>query len=258
MSVFKTEITSDNILSDNPVHQRLLKPYVTIREEISGKVLELGCGEGRGIEQILTSADSYLAIDKIEKVIEKLQMKFPEAEFIKSIFPPVSILKSGGFDYIISFQVIEHIKDDRMFLKEIHRLLKPGGLAIISTPNIKMSLSRNPWHIREYTAKELLDLASQIFDRVVPKGISGNRKVMQYFADNKRSVEKIMKYDVLDLQHRLPAFLLKIPYEILNRMNRNTLKKEDDQLVSSISHEDYIVTDAPDESLDLFYYLYKK
>jgi len=258
MSVFKTEITSDNITSDNPVHQRLLKPYVTIREEISGKVLELGCGEGRGIEQLLASADNYLGLDKIEEVIEKLQMKFPDAEFIKSIFPPVNILKSECFDFIVSFQVIEHIKDDRMFLKEIYRLLKPGGVAIISTPNIKMSFSRNPWHIREYTAKELLDLAGQIFDKVVAKGISGNSKVMQYFADNKRSVEKIMKYDILDLQHRLPAFLLKIPYEILNRMNRNALKKGDDQLVRSINHEDYIITDTPDESLDLFYYLFKK
>ena len=102
MSVFKTEITSDNIPSDNPVHQRLLKPYVTIREEISGKVLELGCGEGRGIEQLLTTADSYLAVDKIEEVIEKLQMKFQcAAEYLNGDlnmpWAERSILKSNVY-----------------------------------------------------------------------------------------------------------------------------------------------------------------
>ena len=50
MSVFKTEIVSDIIPSDNPIHQRLLKPYTVIKNQIRGNVLELGCGEGRGIE----------------------------------------------------------------------------------------------------------------------------------------------------------------------------------------------------------------
>jgi 2-polyprenyl-3-methyl-5-hydroxy-6-metoxy-1,4-benzoquinol methylase len=258
MSIFKTEITSDSIPSDNPIHQRLLKPYTVVKEEISGAVLELGCGEGRGIEEILPRVDTFLGLDKIEEVIETLGTKFPNAQFIKSIFPPIDILESEAFDFIISFQVIEHIRSDRLFLEEIYRLLKPGGMAVISTPNIKMSLSRNPWHIREYTAKELEELSKSIFDKVITKGISGNSKVMQYHEDNRKSVEKIMKYDVLDFQHRLPAFLLKLPYEILNRMNRNTLKKGANELVASISFEDYLVIENPEESLDLFYYLYKK
>jgi 2-polyprenyl-3-methyl-5-hydroxy-6-metoxy-1,4-benzoquinol methylase len=258
MSIFKTEITSDSIPSDNPIHQRLLKPYTVVKGEISGNVLELGCGEGRGIELILTKVDSFLGLDKIEEVIRNLKEKYPDGQFIQSVFPPVGILESEVFDFVISFQVIEHVRKDRLFLEEIYRLLKPGGMAIISTPNIKMSLSRNPWHVREYTAKELTDLSASIFDRVISKGITGNEKVMQYHEDNRKSVEKIMRFDVLDLQHRLPGFLLKLPYEILNRMNRNTLKKGDSELVESITFKDYLVTDNPEESLDLFYYLYKK
>jgi SAM-dependent methyltransferase len=258
MSVFKTEIASEIIPSDNPVHQRLLKPYMVVKGQISGDVLELGCGEGRGIEEILPAVDSYLGLDKIEEVIGKLQDKYSDAEFIRTTFPPVSITENNIYDTIISFQVIEHVRNDRFFLEEIYRLLKPGGVAIITTPNIKMSLSRNPWHIREYTAMELSDLTEGIFDRVEAKGITGNEKVMQYHAENRKSVERIMRFDVLDLQHRLPAFLLKVPYEILNRINRNKLKKGDDQLVASITYEDYIITDKPEKSLDLFYYLYKK
>jgi SAM-dependent methyltransferase len=258
MSVFKTEIASDVIPSDNPIHQRLLKPYTIIKNQIKGNVLELGCGEGRGIEQVLPVVDSYLGLDKIDEVIQKLKLKYPGAEFKKAVFPPVSFIEQDRFDYIFSFQVIEHIRNDRLFLEEIYRMLRPGGVAIITTPNFKMSLSRNPWHIREYTAKELLGLSSQIFDEVEAGGIAGNERIMQYHEENRRSVARIMRFDVFDLQHRLPAFLLKIPYEILNRMNRKKLKNVDDKLVASITFEDFIVTDSPDESLDLFYYLYKK
>jgi len=257
MSVFKTEIASNIIPSDNPIHQRLLKPYTVIKDQIKGKVLELGCGEGRGIQEVLSKVDTFLGLDKIDEVIRKLQEEYPEAEFRQAVFPPLNFLSEDSFDYIISFQVIEHIKHDRLFLEEIYRILKPGGTAIITTPNIKMSLSRNPWHIREYKAHELLDLTSDIFDKVDAKGISGNDRVMKYHEKNRRSVARMMRFDVLDLQHWLPSFLLKLPYEILNRMNRNKLKQGDDELVASITYEDFIVTDTPDESLDLFYYLHK-
>ena len=258
MSLYKTEITSDKILSDNPIHQRLLKPYTVVKDQIRGNVLELGCGEGRGIEYILEKAGSYLGIDKIEGVIEKLKIKYPEAHFKRFLFPPMNLLETESYEFIISFQVIEHIRQDRLFLEEIYRLLKPGGTAFITTPNVKMSLSRNPWHIREYTAQELMDLASNFFDEIKAYGITGNKKVMEYYENNKRSVEKIMKYDIIDLQHRLPAFLLKIPYEVLNRINRKKLTKNDSQRIRSINYEDYMITDTPEESLDLFYYLYKK
>ena len=52
MSIFTTEITSEKISSDNPIHQRLYKAYIESLPFISGDVLELGCGEGRGIDLI--------------------------------------------------------------------------------------------------------------------------------------------------------------------------------------------------------------
>ena len=53
MSLFTTEITSDKIPSDNPLHNRLLSAYILSEKFITGDVLELGCGEGRGIDIIL-------------------------------------------------------------------------------------------------------------------------------------------------------------------------------------------------------------
>lgn len=249
--IFTTEITSEKITSDNPIHQRLFKAYVVASQYVSGDVLEVGCGEGRGIALLMEKARSFTAVDKIETALAELMKRYPSASFRSMNIPPLSGLQANAYDVVVSFQVIEHIDKDELFLKEIHRVLKPGGLALLTTPNRKMSLSRNPWHIREYLPQELKRLASPIFSSVVLKGISGNEKVMDYYRENKRSVERITRWDVLGLQHRLPALLLRIPYEIMNRWNRNKLQGKDYRLVSGITHEDYLVTEDPSDALDL-------
>ncbi|PZR40104.1 MAG: SAM-dependent methyltransferase [Azospira oryzae] len=250
--VFTTEITSGDIPSDNPIHQRLLRPYVLIQDWISGDVLEVGCGEGRGIDLIMQKAKSYTAIDKIEPVIQKLQTKYPAGKFLSGNIPPLYPFADHSFDFVVSFQVIEHIQDDHLFLKEIHRVLKPGGTAWITTPNRPLSLSRNPWHIREYTGVELAALAKKYFTHVDMKGIAGNEKVMHYHERNRKSVNKLMKWDVFNLQYKLPAAVLRVPYEWMNRLNRNKLQSQADELVASIQHEDYLFIDNAAPALDLF------
>jgi ubiquinone/menaquinone biosynthesis C-methylase UbiE len=250
MAVYTTEIASEIITSDNPIHQRLLKAYVIAAEKVHGNLLEVGCGEGRGISLLMPKIEKYSAIDKIVPVIEGLKKKFPTGNFCSENIPPLPY-DDNTFDCIVSFQVIEHIADDHLYLKEISRVLKPKGLALITTPNRPMSLSRNPWHEREYTEEELTYLAKKYFSDVEMKGISGNEKVMQYYDRNKKSVDRIMRWDVLDLQHKLPASILRVPYEMLNRLNRNKLKEAADELVVSIRHEDYVLSNEPTQSLDL-------
>lgn len=248
--IYTTEITSDRLISDNPLHQRLLKPYVASRDWIRGDLLEVGCGEGRGISWLMPHVTSYSAIDKIAPAIEELRKKFPSAKLIAGNLPPLPY-PDASFDSVVSFQVIEHIRDDVFFLREIERVLRPGGAALITTPNRPLSLSRNPWHIREYTAGELKNLAASIFRNVEMKGIMGNARVMAYHEENRKSVQRIMRWDILDLQHRLPAALLRVPYDLLNRMNRNRLQTKSDALVAGITHDDYLITDAPEQALDL-------
>jgi 2-polyprenyl-3-methyl-5-hydroxy-6-metoxy-1,4-benzoquinol methylase len=249
--VYTTEIASEQIASDNPIHQRLFKAYVVAKDYVQGDVLEVGCGEGRGVAPLMEKAKSFTAVDKIKPVVDELQKKFPTGKFISMNIPPLSGLKDNSYDSIFSFQVIEHIQDDFLFLKEIHRVLKPGGVALLTTPNRKMSLSRNPWHIREYLPKELENLAAKIFPKVQMKGITGNEKVMSYYEENKKSVNRIMRFDIFNLQYHLPAAILRIPYEILNRMNRNKLQSSDHKMVMNIHHEDYLVTDDATDALDL-------
>jgi 2-polyprenyl-3-methyl-5-hydroxy-6-metoxy-1,4-benzoquinol methylase len=116
--VFTTEITSDEIVSDNPIHQRLFKAYVVAKDYVRGDVLEVGCGEGRGVGTLLEHARTFTAVDKIKEVIDTLAHKYPSGKFISMNIPPLGGLPDNSFDSIVSFQVIEHIEDDVLFSKK--------------------------------------------------------------------------------------------------------------------------------------------
>lgn len=250
--IYTTEITSEEITSDNPIHQRLFKAYVVAEEYVHGDVLEVGCGEGRGIALLTGKASTFTAVDKIEPVLNDLQKKYPAARFLSMNIPPLTGLPDNAYDVVVSFQVIEHIAEDALFLSEIHRVTKPGGIALITTPNRRLSLTRNPWHVREYLPAELQQLAQTVFPQTEMKGIAGNEKVMAYYEQNKKSVERFTRWDIFDLQHKMPASLLRIPYEILNRWNRNKLQSAGSALVESIHHRDYLLTEDAFNALDLF------
>lgn len=247
-----TEITSADIASDNPVHQRLLFPYIEAAKIVSGNVLEIGCGWGRGLHLLTEAADQYTGIDKNAELIDALGKAYPTSTFIQANIPPLSTLPDNTFDYIVTFQVIEHIENDDLFVKECYRVLKPGGQLLLTTVNKTFSLTRNPWHVREYVADELKNLMRKYFPTVETRGVHGNEKVMTYYAQNKASVEKLTRWDLLDLQHRLPRRLLQIPYDLMNRLNRNRLLQQDG-LAAEINYTDYMVSQNPAGSLDFFY-----
>ena len=257
MFINATEITSAEIASDNVIHQRLLFAYEAAQNYIKGHLLEIGCGEGRGVELLVQKADSYTAIDKIATVVDKLSEKYPNVKLLNMLVPPFTGIADNTYDTVVTFQVIEHIEPDDEYVKEIYRVLKPGGLAIISTPNIKMSLTRNPWHVREYTKEELKGLLSKYFSQVDLKGVYGSEVVNKYFEENKAAVAKFKRFDVFNLEYLLPRKVLQFPYNILNRMNRNNLQKANNSIVSKVSTADYTLQQADDTCYDFFCLAYK-
>lgn len=247
--IHTAERVSNRDASDNYVFQRSILAYYKAAELVQGDVLEIGTGMGYGVEVVAPSAKRYVTIDKSCAYNVKLPSN---AEFRKMAVPPLDFADES-FDYVISFQVIEHIKQDHEFVKEVCRVLRKGGVFIVSTPNAPMSLTRNPWHVREYTSQELKELLSKDFSQVEMMGIKGNEKIMEYYEANRRGVERITRFDILDLQHRLPRWMLQIPYDILNRLNRRRLLNQNNELTSSITMDDYHIGPVSDDCFDLYF-----
>ncbi len=233
--------------SDNFVFQRSLLAYHAAAERLSGDVLEIGTGTGYGIQVVAPHADRFVTIDKHRPAnLPELERQASNIEFREATVPPLPF-NDGTFDFVISFQVIEHIKQDTEFVREVHRVLRPGGKFIVTTPNAPMSLTRNPWHVREYRAEELCTF-----------GVSGNDRVMKYYEHNREGVRRIARFDIFDLQHRLPRQLLRIPYDLLNRVNRRKLLHENRELTTAIRMEDYRIGPVDERCFDLFFVAEKK
>lgn len=235
--------------SDNFVFQRSRLAYVEAARRVGGRVLEIGTGTGYGIEIIAPSAESFVTLDKFRSSeVESLPRG---VEFREATVPPLPF-DDESFDCVVSFQVIEHIKRDRAFVDEVRRVLKRGGKFIVSTPNRPMSLTRNPWHVREYTAEEFSALLGD-FSAVEALGVKGNERVWRYYEKNRESVRRIMRFDILRMQWWLPRWILQLPYDVMNRLNRRRLHSANVELTESICLEDYYLDKVDNECFDLFY-----
>jgi SAM-dependent methyltransferase len=90
----------------------------------------------------------------------------------------------GSFDAAVSFQVIEHVRDDAAFVSEIRRVLKPGAVVLLTTPNrtYRLRPGQKPWnrfHLREYSAPELEALLRGSFRQNAVWGIRGSDEVQE-------------------------------------------------------------------------------
>lgn len=242
------ERSSGHDPSEQVIYNRCLFAYKATSGFVKGNIIELGSGEGYGVELLAPLAERYLAVDKFDTDVAG----HANVEFRKMLLPSLAGIADNSFDFAVTFQVIEHIQDDKAFISEIHRVLKPGGKLFLSTPNRLMSLTRNPWHIREYSAAELTTLVSQVFNSVEMKGVYGNDKVMEYHEKNRVSVRRITRFDIFNLQYRLPRRLLQIPYDLLNRLNRRSLLGENSSLVNLVTVSDFSIGDSSDSAFDLF------
>ena len=253
MGILQTAERSSHLdPSENVIYQRHLIAYKEAAKIISGTVLEVGSGEGYGIMELAPKAEHYIAVDKYNTDISDELNETNNITFIQSEVPPLKGIEDNSVDFVVTFQVIEHIEDDERFLQEIHRVLKPGGKVILTTPNVIMSLTRNPWHTREYNPEQMGEVLKSSFDNYELKGVFGNDKIMDYYNKNKESVRKIRRFDILNMQYWLPRWMLQIPYDILNRFNRHNLQDNNEAIVNTVVYTDYSISASNTECLDHF------
>ena len=126
------------------------------------EVLEAGCGEGYGADLLATTAARVLALDYDAATVAHVGNRYPAVEVIAANLASLP-LTDASVDVVINFQVIEHLWDQTQFITECLRVLRPGGLLLVSTPNRitftpGSDVPVNPFHTRELNARELTEL----------------------------------------------------------------------------------------------------
>jgi SAM-dependent methyltransferase len=138
----------------------LHRAMVDASSEISGKLLDVGCGS-KPYKNIF-SVDSYTGLD-IESVAAR-ERGIADHFYDGENFP----FKSDIFDSVLCNQVLEHVFNPDQFLREIHRVLKPGGKLLLTVPfvwdeheqpydyaryssfGLKALLERNGFNVRQH------------------------------------------------------------------------------------------------------------
>ncbi|MDA4110394.1 class I SAM-dependent methyltransferase [Mycolicibacterium holsaticum] len=137
--------------------------YQRLADRCAGRdVLEAGCGEGYGADLIADVARRVIGLDYDESAVAHVRARYPRVEMRHGNLASLP-LSDGEVDVVVNFQVIEHLWDQGQFVAECLRVLRPGGVLLMSTPNrITFSPGRdtpvNPFHTRELNAAELIEL----------------------------------------------------------------------------------------------------
>jgi len=153
------------------------------------RVLDAACGLGYGSTVITQNSRcaTYLGVDDSDYAIDYARCNFPngsgDVRFEKGSLP--ECLKShddASFDFIASFETLEHLRDTRPFLEECKRLLTPGGRLMISVPNDwadETGVDPNPHHFHVYdwckVIEELRD-AGYLIERTVSETVSRRKE----------------------------------------------------------------------------------
>lgn len=160
------ERTVPGIAEENYWFRRHEVVYRALAHHGRGRtVLEAGSGEGYGADMIADLAARVIGLDYDASAAQHVVGRYPRVRMLRGNLVQLPLVDES-IDVVVNFQVIEHLWDQAQFLAEVARVLRPGGVLLISTPNrITFSPGRdtplNPFHTRELDAREMAHLIEE-------------------------------------------------------------------------------------------------
>lgn len=207
-------------------------------------VLDVACGSGYGSSYLVErGAKKVVGLDNSPEAIEYAKGTYGKTgvEFLIADAENLPF-DSGTFDVVVSFETIEHLKNQEKCLQEIKRVLKEDGLAIISTPNILVFPKGNIFHTKELSPEEFQELLSGYFKNMAMH--FQHNVIASYIADRKGAEKKYdefisqnLKLSGLNCDQHLYLIAIagnkELPHSILNAsvlFNDKEIKVRDQEI----------------------------
>jgi 2-polyprenyl-3-methyl-5-hydroxy-6-metoxy-1,4-benzoquinol methylase len=176
------ERTLPDVAAENYWFRRHLAVYEWIAARCSGlDVVDMACGEGYGADVLARRAARVTGVDANPEAHEHARLKYtrPGVRLVRDMVETYS----EPCDAVVFLQTIEHVQQPREVLLRFRDMLRPGGVAYVSTPNLLTIAppgspkSGNPWHLREYRAEDFRALCASAFEDVELLGLFHARKL---------------------------------------------------------------------------------
>jgi 2-polyprenyl-3-methyl-5-hydroxy-6-metoxy-1,4-benzoquinol methylase len=179
-------LTGERTLPDVPEENYWYRRHLAVYEWIAARcagldVVDMACGEGYGTGVLARAARHVTGVDANPEAFEHALARYgrPGVDFERDLVDTYS----EPCDAVVFLQTIEHVEDDAGVLRHFQSMLRPGGVAYVSTPNLLTlappgaAKSDNPWHLREYRPEQFRALCESVFDEVELLGLFHARKL---------------------------------------------------------------------------------
>jgi SAM-dependent methyltransferase len=161
-------------------------------------ILDLGVGGGRTTPYLSSIAQRYIGADYASEMIAACQRKFPGLEFKTVGAADLSIFAASSFDaVVIAFNGIDSVIPEESrycALREIHRVMKPKGILIFSSHNVRSIFVRPSWNPQRLAslAQQLVG-SNSILYRPLLSGLTGLRAVIAVLQSIVRSLDRVAR-----------------------------------------------------------------
>jgi SAM-dependent methyltransferase len=182
-------------------------------------VLEAGSGEGYGAELLRSAgARAVIALEYDDSTVTHASATYRDVHHVRCNLAALP-LRTGMGDVLVSLQVVEHLWGLRAFLLDCARVLRPGGLVVVTTPNrvvFSPGLARgaaptNPFHVEEFDSAQLSSLLGAAgFVEVELLGLHHGPRITKWENDNRVGIVAAQVAAVLhgaDAPPSLPALV---------------------------------------------------
>jgi ubiquinone/menaquinone biosynthesis C-methylase UbiE len=150
-------------------------------------ILDLACGLGFGTDILAKNTEGVVVGGDIaEEALQDSKQYWQRENLTFALLDGTNLPHADNyFDTVVSFETIEHTTQYRQMLSEFSRVLKPNGIALISTPNFPINSPTgkvmNPYHTQEFTHKELTEILNEVFGEIHIQGQQYSRYKIKSF-----------------------------------------------------------------------------